>query len=184
MELTAGIVLFAVVAGFVGIAYGAYLILWILKLPEGSDKMKSISKAIQEGAKAYLNRQYTTVAYVAAALFIVLWGAGIWSDKFGLLTAVGFLIGAVASATAGYVGMVVAVRANVRTAQAAHSGLNAALQVAFQGGAVTGLLGRAEQLLACRAAGEVVELLQNRRQRDGDPEGGDREVEAGEPQRR
>ena len=140
MELTAGIVLFAVVAGFVGIAYGAYLILWILKLPEGSDKMKSISKAIQEGAKAYLNRQYTTVAYVAAALFIVLWGAGIWSDKFGLLTAVGFLIGAVASATAGYVGMVVAVRANVRTAQAAHSGLNAALQVAFKGGAVTGLL--------------------------------------------
>ena len=100
MELTAGIVLFAVVAGFVGIAYGAYLILWILKLPEGSDKMKSISKAIQEGAKAYLNRQYTTVAYVAAALFIVLWGAGFWSDKFGLLTAVGFLIGAVASATA------------------------------------------------------------------------------------
>src|SRR5881396_1415511 len=140
MDRSTGVVLFAVVAAFVGIAYGAYLIQWILKLQEGSDKMKSISKAIQEGAKAYLNRQYTTVAYVAAALFIVLWGAGIWSDKFGLLTAVGFLIGAVASATAGYVGMVVAVRANVRTAQAAHSGLNAALQVAFKGGAVTGLL--------------------------------------------
>src|SRR6266498_2255088 len=140
MDRSAGIVLFAVIAGFVGIAYGAYLIRWILKLPEGSDKMKSISRAIQEGAKAYLNRQYTTVAYVAAGLFIVLWGAGVWSDKFGLLTAVGFLIGAVASATAGYVGMVVAVRANVRTAQAAHGGLNAALQVAFKGGAVTGLL--------------------------------------------
>jgi K(+)-stimulated pyrophosphate-energized sodium pump len=140
MDRTAEIVLFAVVAALVGIAYGGYLIQWILKLNEGSEKMKAIAKAIQEGAKAYLNRQYTTVAYVAAGLFVILWGAGIWSDKFGLLTAVGFLIGAVASATAGYVGMVVAVRANVRTAQAAHGGLNAALQVAFKGGAVTGLL--------------------------------------------
>jgi len=140
MDRSAGIVLFAVTAASVGIAYGAYLIQWILKLEEGSDKMKAIAKAIQEGANAYLNRQYTTVAYVAAGLFVVLWAAGIWSEKFGLLTAVGFLIGAVASASAGYVGMKVAVRANVRTAQAAHSGLNAALQVAFKGGAVTGLL--------------------------------------------
>jgi len=140
MDLTAGIVLFAVVAALVGIAYGGYLIQWILKLNEGSEKMKTIAKAVQEGAGAYLNRQYTTVAYVAAALFVVLWAAGLWSDKFGLLTAVGFLIGAGASATAGYVGMIVAVRANVRTAQAAHGGLNAALQVAFRGGAVTGLL--------------------------------------------
>ncbi len=132
--------LFAVVAAFVGIAYGAYLIQWVLKLEEGSEKMKAIAKAIQEGANAYLNRQYTTVAYVAAGLFVVLWAAGHWSDKFGLLTAVGFLIGAVASASAGYVGMKIAVRANVRTAQAAHEGLNAALQVAFKGGAVTGLL--------------------------------------------
>ena len=140
MDRSAGIVLFAVTAASVGIAYGAYLIQWILKLEEGSDKMRAIAKAIQEGANAYLNRQYTTVAYVAAGLFVVLWAAGIWSEKFGLLTAVGFLIGAVASASAGYVGMKVAVRANVRTAQAAHSGLNAALQVAFKGGAVTGLL--------------------------------------------
>jgi K(+)-stimulated pyrophosphate-energized sodium pump len=140
MDRSAGIVLFAVAAAFVGIAYGAYLIHWILKLEEGTDRMKAIAKAVQEGANAYLNRQYTTVAYVAAGLFAVLWLAGLWSDKFGLLTAVGFLIGAVASASAGYVGMKIAVRANVRTAQAAHGGLNAALQVAFKGGAVTGLL--------------------------------------------
>jgi K(+)-stimulated pyrophosphate-energized sodium pump len=140
MDRSAGIVLFAVVAAGVGIAYGAYLIQWILKLGEGTDRMKAIAKAVQEGANAYLNRQYTTVAYVAAGLFAVLWAAGLWSDKFGLLTAVGFLIGAVASASAGYVGMKIAVRANVRTAQAAHGGLNAALQVAFKGGAVTGLL--------------------------------------------
>ena len=140
MDQSSGIVLFAVIAGFIGIAYGLYLIQWILKLDEGSDKMKAIAKAIQEGANAYLNRQYTTVAYVAAGIFVVLWMAGIWSDKFGFLTAVGFLIGAVSSASAGYVGMKIAVRANVRTAQAAHHGLNAALQVAFKGGAVTGLL--------------------------------------------
>ncbi|MEK7221954.1 MAG: sodium-translocating pyrophosphatase [Nitrospirota bacterium] len=140
MDRSAGIVLFAVVAAFVGIAYGVYLIQWILKLDEGSDKMKAIARAIQEGANAYLNRQYTTVAYVAAGIFVILWAAGLWSEKFGLLTAVGFLIGAVTSASAGYVGMKVAVRANVRTAQAAHGGLNAALQVAFKGGAVTGLL--------------------------------------------
>src|SRR5437867_2162935 len=140
MDRSTGVVLFAVVAAFVGIAYGPSLIQWILKLEEGSEKMKTIAKAIQEGANAYLNRQYTTVAYVAAGLFAVLWLAGLWSEKFGLLTAVGFLIGAVSSASAGYVGMKIAVRANVRTAQAAHSGLNAALQVAFKGGAVTGLL--------------------------------------------
>jgi K(+)-stimulated pyrophosphate-energized sodium pump len=140
MDRSTGVVLFAVVAAFVGIAYGAYLIQWVLKLQEGSEKMKAIAKAIQEGANAYLNRQYRTVAYVAAGLFVVLWAAGLWSDKFGILTAVGFLIGAVASASAGYVGMKIAVRANVRTAQAAHGGLNAALQVAFKGGAVTGLL--------------------------------------------
>ena len=140
MDRSAGIVLFAVVAAFVGIAYGLYLIQWILKLDEGSDKMKAIARAIQEGANAYLNRQYTTVAYVAAGIFVILWLAGLWSEKFGLLTAVGFLIGAATSASAGYVGMKVAVRANVRTAQAAHGGLNAALQVAFKGGAVTGLL--------------------------------------------
>ena len=140
MDSSAGIVVFAVIAAFIGIAYGVYLITWIMKLDEGTDKMKMIAKAIQEGARAYLNRQYRTVAYVAVALFVILWAAGLASDKFGFVTAIGFLIGAVTSATAGYIGMVVAVRANVRTAQAAHGGLNAALQVAFKGGAVTGLL--------------------------------------------
>src|SRR5437867_4353332 len=114
--------------------------MWVFKLDAGNPKMQEISKAIQEGAGAYLNRQYRTVGIVAAVLFAILWGAGAISDKFGLLTAVGFLIGAGASSLAGYVGMVIAVRANVRTAQAAHKGMNAALTVAFRGGAVTGLL--------------------------------------------
>jgi K(+)-stimulated pyrophosphate-energized sodium pump len=134
------IITFALVAAVTGIAYGLYLAMWVFKLDAGNPKMQEISKAIQEGASAYLNRQYRTVGIVAAVLFAILWGAGAVSDKFGLLTAVGFLIGAGASSLAGYVGMVIAVRANVRTAQAAHKGMNAALTVAFRGGAVTGLL--------------------------------------------
>jgi len=132
--------IFALIAAAVGVAYGIYLIFWVMRLGTGNDRMREIAAAVQEGAQAYLNRQYRTVAMVAAVIFVLMWGAGFWSDHFGLLTAVGFLIGAVASASAGYVGMKIAVRANVRTAQAAHSGLNAALQVAFKGGAVTGLL--------------------------------------------
>ena len=134
------IITFALVAAVTGIVYGLYLAMWVFKLDAGNPKMQEIAKAIQEGASAYLNRQYKTVAVVAAVLFAILWGAGAFSDKFGLLTAVGFLIGAGASSLAGYVGMVIAVRANVRTAQAAHEGMNAALTVAFRGGAVTGLL--------------------------------------------
>jgi K(+)-stimulated pyrophosphate-energized sodium pump len=134
------IITFALIAAVTGIAYGLYLAMWVFKLDAGNQKMQDIAKAIQEGASAYLNRQYRTVAVVAAVLFALLWGAGAFSDKFGLLTAVGFLIGAGASSLAGYVGMVIAVRANVRTAQAAHQGMNAALTVAFRGGAVTGLL--------------------------------------------
>jgi K(+)-stimulated pyrophosphate-energized sodium pump len=134
------IITFALVAAVTGIAYGLYLAMWVFKLDAGNPKMQDIAKAIQEGASAYLNRQYKTVGVVAAVLFALLWGAGAVSDKFGLLTAVGFLIGAGASSLAGYVGMVIAVRANVRTAQAAHNGMNAALTVAFRGGAVTGLL--------------------------------------------
>ena len=134
------VILFAIVAAVAGIGYGVYLALWVFKLDPGNKEMQAIAQAIQEGASAYLNRQYRTVGVVAAALFVILWAAGIWSDQFGLITAVGFLVGAAASATAGYVGMNIAVRANVRTAQAAHNGLNAALTVAFRGGAVTGLL--------------------------------------------
>ena len=134
------IITFALVAAVTGIAYGLYLAMWVFKLDAGKPKMQEIAKAIQEGASAYLNRQYRTVGIVASVLFAMLWGAGAVSDKFGLLTAVGFVIGAGASSVAGYVGMVIAVRANVRTAQAAHKGMNAALTVAFRGGAVTGLL--------------------------------------------
>ncbi len=134
------IVTFALIAAVAGIAYGLYLAMWVFKLNAGNAKMQEISKAIQEGAGAYLNRQYRTVGVVAAVLFVILWAGGLASDKFGLLTAIGFLIGAGASAIAGYVGMIIAVRANVRTAQAAHDGMNAALTVAFRGGAVTGLL--------------------------------------------
>ncbi len=134
------IITFALVAAVTGIAYGLYLAMWVFRLDAGNQKMQEIAKAIQEGASAYLNRQYRTVGIVAAVLFALLWGAGAISDKFGLLTAIGFLIGAGASSLAGYVGMVIAVRANVRTAQAAHKGMNAALTVAFRGGAVTGLL--------------------------------------------
>ena len=134
------IVTFALIAAVAGIAYGLYLAMWVFKLNAGNAKMQEISKAIQEGAGAYMNRQYKTVGVVAAVLFVILWAAGFASDKFGMLTAIGFLIGAGASAIAGYVGMIIAVRANVRTAQAAHDGMNAALTVAFRGGAVTGLL--------------------------------------------
>ena len=134
------IVTFALIAAVAGIAYGLYLAMWVFKLDAGNAKMQEIAKAIQEGASAYMNRQYKTVGVVAAVLFVMLWGAGAVSDKFGMLTAIGFLIGAGASALAGYVGMIIAVRANVRTAQAAHNGMNAALTVAFRGGAVTGLL--------------------------------------------
>ncbi|MBI5854896.1 MAG: sodium-translocating pyrophosphatase [Nitrospirae bacterium] len=140
MEVSTGVVIFALGCAVAGIAYGLYLAMWIFKLDAGTARMQEIALAIQEGAAAYLNRQYRTVGAVAAGLFVVLWGAGFWSDKFGLLTAVGFLVAAGASPLAGYVGMFIAVRANVRTAQAAHQGLNAALTVAFRGGAVTGLL--------------------------------------------
>jgi K(+)-stimulated pyrophosphate-energized sodium pump len=134
------IVTFALIAAVAGIAYGLYLAMWVFKLNAGNAKMQEIAKAIQEGASAYMNRQYRTVGVVAAVLFVLLWGAGAISDKFGMLTAIGFLVGAGASSLAGYVGMIIAVRANVRTAQAAHDGMNAALTVAFRGGAVTGLL--------------------------------------------
>ncbi len=140
MNSESAVILFALVSGMVGIAYGVYLTFWVLRQDAGSDAMKNIALAIQEGASAYLNRQYRAVGIVAGVMFLILWLAGIWSENFGLLTAVGFLVGASASATAGYVGMVIAVRANVRTAQAASQGLDPALRVAFRGGAVTGLL--------------------------------------------
>ena len=140
MDVSTPVIVFSIVCAAAGIGYGLYLAFWIFKLDPGDKKMQEIALAIQEGAAAYLNRQYRTIGIVAAVLFVILWVAGFWSDKFGLITAIGFLVGAGASATAGYIGMNIAVRANVRTAQAAHHGLNAALTVAFRGGAVTGLL--------------------------------------------
>jgi len=126
--------IFALVASVVAIVYGIFLISSIMKKPAGNDKMKEIAAAIQAGAKAYLNRQYKTIAWIAVILFIVLW------VFLGIEIALGFLVGAVLSALAGYIGMNVSVRTNVRTAEAAREGLANALSLAFRGGAVTGLL--------------------------------------------
>lgn len=127
-------IIFALVTSIIALAYGAYLIKSILKKSAGNDQMREIAAAIQAGAKAYLNRQYKTIAMIAAVLFIVLWLA------LGITIAIGFVIGAVLSALAGYIGMNVSVRTNVRTAEAARHGLAPALSLAFKGGAVTGLL--------------------------------------------
>ncbi len=132
----------AVVLGFVAVAYGIGLTLYLLKKPAGDEKMQEIAAAVQEGAQAYLKRQYTIIAAVAAVLFVVigLLGSAVDSALLGWTAAIGFLIGATASAAAGFIGMNVSVRTNVRTAEAGRSGLGAALGVAFKGGSVTGLL--------------------------------------------
>ncbi len=120
----------------VAIAYGLIYINLILKLPEGNEKMKSIAGAIQEGARAYLNRQYRTVAIAAIVLFLII---GV-IPVLGWMTALAFLIGAFLSAVAGYIGMNISVRANIRTTEAARHGIKKALGVAVQGGSVTGML--------------------------------------------
>ncbi len=126
--------LFALAASTAAIGYGVVSIDWINSKSSGNPTMQEIGSAIQQGAQAYLNRQYKTISYVGVTLFFVI---GFFLD-WG--TAVGFLIGAVLSGAAGYIGMNISVLANTRTAQAAHQGLDAAFQVAFRGGAITGLL--------------------------------------------
>ncbi len=129
-------VLFALVCAGIAVAYGIGLTYWLLQQPDGNDRMREIARAVQEGAAAYLRRQYTTVAMVAVVPFLIL---GLY-NKLGWGTAIGFLVGAILSAAAGFIGMNVAVRSNVRTAEAARNGLAPALNVAFRAGSVTGLL--------------------------------------------
>ncbi|MBD3251862.1 sodium-translocating pyrophosphatase [Candidatus Uhrbacteria bacterium] len=124
---------FALGSSILALVWGAYLVNWVLKQPSGEGKMVDIAKAIQQGAKAYLGRQNKTVAFIGAAIFIILWIA------LNRNTAIGFAVGAFFSALAGYIGMSVSVRANVRTTEAAKKGMKEAMDVAVKGGAVTGL---------------------------------------------
>src|SRR5436309_7521729 len=129
-------VLFALICAGVAIVYGILLTVWLLRRPEGNERMREISRAVQEGAAAYLKRQYMTIAAVSIVPFLLL---GFY-HKLGWWTAIGFLIGATLSAAAGFIGMNVAVRSNTRTAEAAKHGLKPALNIAFRAGSVTGLL--------------------------------------------
>src|SRR4051812_18940395 len=129
-------VLLALVASGIAVGYGLWLTSWLLRQPEGNERMREISGAVREGASAYLRRQYITIAFVAIVPFFLI---GFYNE-LGWSTAFGFLVGAVLSAAAGFIGMNVAVRSNARTAEAARNGLKPALNVAFRAGSVTGLL--------------------------------------------
>ena len=121
-------------AAVLALVYSALSAKWIMAQPAGNEKMQSIAVAIQEGANAYMNRQYRAISMVGVVLLVILWIA------LGSLSAIGFAIGAILSGLTGFIGMKISVQANVRTAQAAHQGINAALNIAFRGGAITGML--------------------------------------------
>ena len=133
-------VIIALVCAGAAVIYGVLTSRWLLALSPGNDEMQAISLAVQQGASAYLRRQYTIIAGVAVVLAIVLGVALEAQDREGVLTAIGFLIGGAFSGAAGFIGMNVSVRANARVAESARSGVSRALEVAFKGGAVTGLL--------------------------------------------
>lgn len=123
----------AIVAGIVALLYGIVQTMTLMKANSGNDRMREIAAAIQEGAGAYLKRQYTTIGMVGVVIFVLAW------VFLGHLSAIGFAIGAVLSGAAGYAGMLISVRANVRTAQAASESLAKGLNMAFSAGAVTGM---------------------------------------------
>src|SRR5574341_2357471 len=129
-------ILFALVCGVAGVIYGIITAIWVNKQDSGNQKMIDISNAVKEGANAFLAREYKTVAMVA----VVLLGILFFVPALGKWAAAGFIIGTVGSALAGFIGMWVSLRANVRTAQAANKGLQAALTLAFKGGSVTGIM--------------------------------------------
>jgi K(+)-stimulated pyrophosphate-energized sodium pump len=143
--------IFVIACGLLALGYGVWASRTILAASPGNERMQEIAGAIQEGARAYLNRQYTTIALVGAVIFVIL------SLLLGLQTGIGFLVGAILSGSAGYIGMYISVRANVRTAEAARHGLEEGLGIAFRAGAVTGMLVAGLALLA--VAGYYTVLL-------------------------
>jgi K(+)-stimulated pyrophosphate-energized sodium pump len=134
--------IFVLACGVLALAYAVWAAREVISADAGNERMQEIAAAVQEGAKAYLNRQYSTIALVGLVIFAILW------FLLGLEVGIGYLIGAILSGAAGYTGMLVSVRANVRTAEAARQGLEQGLSLAFRAGAVTGLLVAGLALLA------------------------------------